>query len=134
VAIPKGIPPPETPQNWNVEEMGELFENVCARYVWNVLYTANRGCVNMLLWRKEGAKIITKNWYMIVAIYEDLLKAWSIESENFFAPDITNVVGCEQLAGLYALAIAKRAPRRKSTTVRKYENVDEYVDNMYLNE
>lgn len=35
---------------------------------------------------------------------------------------------------IYYMAMEKRRYRRKSSAVRRYEDVDEYVDNMYLNE
>ncbi|CAB4031180.1 Hypothetical predicted protein, partial [Paramuricea clavata] len=63
----------------------------------------------------------------IYAIYEEVFNAWNEdESLECTHPDDVN---CEKM---YYMAMEKRRYHRKTRAVQQYEDVDEYVDNMYL--
>jgi hypothetical protein len=133
VSMPKNVPTPNQPQNWTPEQSSTLFNNISAQYLWRCMYTNNRGHFTISMWKKNIPEIMAKCWVKIVALYDVILIDWGQKekSENYFNPDKETFTQYEHL---YHIAMAKRLWRRKPTIVRQYQDIDEYVDNIYLNE
>lgn len=81
---------------------------------------------------RKGSRNSDKKLFLIVALYEELITAWGQQEKtvNSYTPD-QNMCDYDHL---YRSTMDKRVWRRKSASVRQYEDIDEYVDNMYLNE
>jgi hypothetical protein len=81
------------------------------------------------MWKHESPDVVVGCWNMLVSLHDELLNEWGM-LKNQYIPNQDGIDFTE----LYRIAVAKRVSRRKSSAVRKYEDIDEYVDNMYLNE
>ena len=128
VILHGNVPIPEMPEGWSVDEADLLFENILACYVWRYLHVQTRSSIVLGIWKDTFSVVVEHCWYTIVALFEAFDK-W-LPGEDISLPD-RNSINSENM---YHIATAKRRYRRKSQDVRRYEDIDEYVDNMYLNE
>ena len=127
----RDIPVPEMPQNWTVNEAE--FENVLACYVWRYIHVMSHANINLSIWKDTFWIVLEHCWYKIIALFEAVFDKWVSDltlDHTDFVPDCGGV-DCQIM---YYMAMEKRRYRRKSQDVRQYEDVDEYVDNMYLYE
>jgi hypothetical protein len=129
VIFHRGIPIPEMPEDWSENEAEALFESILACYVWRYLHVQTRANINLAIWKATFSTVVKHCWYMVVALFEAVFDVWvKRDTDISFNRDSFD---CQKI---YFMAMEKRRYRRKSSAVRRYEDVDEYVDNMYLNE
>jgi hypothetical protein len=116
-----------------VIEAETLFENVLARYVWRYIHVTSHANINLPIWEDMFSLVLDHCYNKIVAIFEAVFDKWEHDVNDFndFQPPDQSSFDSERI---YYMAMEKRRYRRKSSAVRRYEDVDEYVDNMYLNE
>ena len=125
--MPRNVPLPEKPENWSDDEAAELFENVLARYIWRHMHVSTRAQISLPVWKECFSMAVECNWVKVISLFEAVFNEWQQSNEFVYNPPT-----CFDSERMYYMAMEKRRYRRKSPSVRQYEDVDEYVDNMYF--
>jgi hypothetical protein len=128
IIYPKDIAVPDCPQNWRMNECDILWQNVIARYLWRYLHVKTRGQLNSYIWNKTFRAVLENHSHIIAEIVTTLIEQWGFNIRDCFYPKISSFNSQD----IYELSMRKRHSRRKTYSVQRYEAIDEYVDNIFV--